>query len=139
MKTIKDYLRENGDFKCDLGNRTEVGFALAEDNIIMMVDTGVATDIYKLEIGRDVQDVLYDDYNIEIRFCEECGKPFDAGFTAGDGEWYCCEDCFESVMDRDYGKGKWRATEEEGEYGGFYEYLDNNRWEDTAIFYTEWY
>jgi hypothetical protein len=85
----------------------------------------------------DLQDML-DEFGLEIRFCEECGKPYDAGFIAGDGDWYCCHECFESIMDRDYGKGKWRATDEEGDRGGFYEYLDGDEWEDTGIFYTEW-
>ena len=42
-------------------------------------------------------------------------------------------------MDEDYGKGKWRASDEEGEYEGWYEYLnEDGEWEDTGVFYTEW-
>ena len=42
-------------------------------------------------------------------------------------------------MNKAYGKGKWRGTDEEGYYGGFYEYLqDDGEWEDTGVFYTEW-
>lgn len=138
MKTIKDYLEKNGSFKTYLKDR-EVGFTLCEDYIIVEVDTGVAADIYELKEEMEIQDMLYDNYNVEVRFCEECGKPFDAGFTAENGDWYCCEDCFEPTMNRDYGKGKWRASDGEGYYGGFYEYLDGDEWEDTGIFYTEWY
>lgn len=140
MKTIKDYLEKNGSFKTYLKDR-EVGFTLCEDYIIVEVDDRVAADIYELKTEMEIQDMLYDNYDIEVRFCEECGKPFDAGFTAGNGDWYCCEECFELVMDRDYGKGNWRPTNDEGEYGGFYEYLSDYycEWEDTGIFYTEWY
>lgn len=140
MKTIKDYLEKNGSFKTYLKDR-EVGFTLCEDYIIVEVDDRVAADIYELKTEMEIQDMLYDNYDIEVRFCEECGKPFDAGFTAGNGDWYCCEDCFEPVMNRDYGEGNWRPTDDEGYYGGFYEYLSdyNCEWEDTGIFYTEWY
>lgn len=137
MKTIKDYLEKNGSFKTYLKDR-EVGFMLCEDYIIVEVEDKVAADIYELKTERDIQDMLYDNYDVEVRFCDECGKPYDAGFMAGDGEWYCCEDCFNEVMDRDYGKGKWRASDGEGYYGGWYEYLDGDEWEDTGIFYTEW-
>lgn len=75
---------------------------------------------------------------MEIRFCEECGKPYDRGFTAENGDWYCCEECFESTMDRDYGRGNWRAAKEEGAYGGWYETLRDGRWEDTGIYWTDW-
>ena len=87
----------------------------------------------------DIQDILYEEYGVEIRFCDKCGKPYDAGYMAGDGEWYSCEECFESVMDGYFGKGKWQPSEEEGRYGGYYEYLnDDGEWEDTGAFYTEW-
>jgi hypothetical protein len=41
-------------------------------------------------------------------------------------------------MDKKYGKGQWRSTDEPGEYDGFYEAFENGMWEDTGIFYTEW-
>ena len=42
-------------------------------------------------------------------------------------------------MNKDYGEGKWRATEKEGIYGGLYERLnDGDEWEDTGIYWTEW-
>jgi hypothetical protein len=94
------------------------------------------TEIYGAE--EFIEDVL-SAHKIEVRFCEECGKPYDAGYIAGDGDWYCCEDCFEGVMNRDYGEGKWRGTDEEGYYGGYYEHLeDDGEWEDTGIYWTEW-
>lgn len=138
MKTIKDYLEKNGSFKTHLKDR-EVGFTLCEDYIIVEVEGRVAADIYELKTQRDIQDMLYDNYDVEVRFCEKCGKPFDAGFMMDGGFWYSCEECFEEVMNKKYGKGKWRPTSEEGYYGGFYEHLDGDEWEDTGIFYTEWY
>jgi hypothetical protein len=61
------------------------------------------------------------------------------GFMVDGGTWYCCTDCFEQTMNNDYGINNWRSTEEEGIYGGYYEHLNNdNEWEDTGIFYTEW-
>lgn len=135
MKRLIDYL-ENKNFEGQIGEYN-IEIFLHEGKIKLLCDH----DEYDIESNRpeyEIQDILYDNYNTEIRFCDECGKPYDAGFMAGDGEWYCCEDCFEPVMNRDYGEGKWRATDEEGCHGGFYEYLDGNEWEDTGIFYTEW-
>lgn len=89
--------------------------------------------------NNDIQDFLYDNFGIEVRFCEECGKPYNAGFITNDGDWYCCQECFTDAMDKQYGKGKWKASDEEGVYGGWYEHLnDEGAWEDTGTFYTEW-
>lgn len=75
-----------------------------------------------------------------IRFCDVCGKPMQQGYMSDDGGYHSCEDCFDDDMNKSYGKGKWRATEEAGEYGGFYEAVNHHgEWEDTSIFYTEWY
>lgn len=135
MKTIKDYLEKNGSFVEYIGGK-DFGFALVGGYIIVEVDNG---DVYELKTESEIQITLYDNYGIEIRFCEECGIPFDAGFMMDGGFWYSCEECFEEAMNKKYGKGKWRPTSEEGYYGGFYEYFDGNEWEDTGIFYTEWY
>jgi hypothetical protein len=75
----------------------------------------------------------------EERYCETCGENMTSGYTAGNGEWYCCADCFERTMNADYGVGKWRTAICQGEYGGYYEYLNKDgEWEDTGIYYTEW-
>ena len=140
MKSIVNYLKENGPFKGYIGKH-EVMLEIIPDCIIMTVDE----EKYNIDISNEwvaqstIQDMLYEFDKTEVRFCEECGKPYDCGFMAGDGDWYCCEDCFEDAMNKAYGKGKWRGTEEEGYYGGFYEYLqDDGEWEDTGVFYTEW-
>ena len=140
MKTIIDYLKTKGKFEgcfsqhdivIDL-NDNEVLLWCDEDKwLININDTDCA-------IEHEIQDILDENYQTEIRFCEECGKPMDKGYIAGDGDWYCCEDCFESAMNATYGKGKWKATKEEGYYGGFYAYFDGKEWEDTSVFWTSW-
>lgn len=139
MKDILCYLSANKKFEGAIGN-ANVRIELFEDLVVVTCNSHIHT----FKIGNvnnanyAIQDIL-EKYKIEVRFCEECGKPYDSGFIAGDGDWYCCEECFEGAMNRDYGEGKWRATNKEGAYGGFYEYLnDGDEWEDTGIFWTEW-
>jgi hypothetical protein len=140
MKDVVDYLKKHKQYKHDVMGRD---FELELDgNVITLRFHGHEWWIaVKPNENPEyvIQDILEDEYKIEIRFCEECGKPFDAGFMAGDGDWYCCEECFESSMDESYGKGNWRGTDEEGVCGGFYEHLNDDEWLDTGVFYTEWY
>lgn len=134
----------------DLKNALEVqGYPVTENNVAKlyslcthhfftdcMIERGWEY-IYD-QIGGDGWDE-YDDDEDYIRHCNCCNAPLSNGFMVEGGWWYCCEDCFNSVMDKDYGQGKWRATEKEGECGGFYEYLDDDReWKDTGIFWTQW-
>lgn len=143
METIVDYLKEHGKYEHDFEGRAFELELIEEDDKILLGCNGEWTIINAEQKGwfieRDISEILEDNYGIQIRFCEECGKPFDAGFIAGDGDWYCCEDCFDNAMDTTYGKDKWRPSENEGEYGGWYESLDGDVWEDTSIYYTEWY
>ena len=135
MKRLVDYLKKEN-FDGQIGEYN-VEIILHNNKIILLCDH----DEYYIESNApeyEIQDILYDDYGTEIRFCDECGKPYDAGYIAGDGEYYCCEECFEPMMNRDYGEGKWRGTDEEGRYGGLYEYLDGDKWDDTGLYYTEW-
>ena len=141
MKTIVDFLKENKYTDGEIYKVGDVSFTTCEDSIVLICngDKWAIPQSYKYGINDKIQSLLYNDYDIEMRYCDECGKPYDAGFMGGDGEWYCCEDCFEPMMDRNFGKGKWRPTEKEGRYGGYYEYLtDSGKWEDTGAFYTEW-
>lgn len=78
----------------------------------------------------------------ETRLCEICGKPVHAGMTDDCGSFYVHEECFKEYMDRIFGEGKWRETEDDGE-GGFYEaYYESLKgektWHGTSIYYTEW-
>jgi hypothetical protein len=141
MKTVVDYLKEHGKYEHDFKGRA-FNLELIGERILLTRENGkehvIDANQKGWDIEIDIQNILEHD-KIEIRFCEECGKPFDAGFIAGDGDWYCCGSCFDDAMDKTYGEGKWRPTDEEGEYGGFYESFDGNVWEDTSIYYTEWY
>jgi hypothetical protein len=139
MKNVIDYLIENKKFEGIIGN-ANIKIELCDDVVVIIRDECVHTFRLSDDIVAEyeIQDIL-EANKIEVRFCEICGKPYDKGFTAGNGEWYCCEECFEATMDEDYGKGKWRPSEQEGEYEGWYEYLnEENEWEDTGVFYTEW-
>jgi hypothetical protein len=138
MKTIVDYLKTNKKFEGMIGNAT-IKLEMHEDLLVMTCNTHIHTcRVLDYSYAEELIEDVLADRNIEVRFCEECGKPYDAGYIAGDGDWYCCEDCFYGVMNRDYGEGKWRGTDEEGYYGGYYEYLNGDEWEDTGIYYTEW-
>lgn len=140
MKTVIEYLKEHGKYEHDFEGRA-FELELKEDKILLGCK-GKWMVINAEQEGYIIEDEItefLEDNHIEIRFCEECGKPFDAGFIAGDGDWYCCEECFDGAMDTTYGKGKWRPSEEEGENGGWYESLDGDEWVDTSIYYTEWY
>ena len=139
MKTVFDYLKANKKFEGMIGH-IKLKLKIFEDILVVTRDTYIHT--CKVSDYSEAEEFIGDilaDHKVEVRFCEECGKPYDAGYIAGDGDWYCCEECFHDVMNRDYGEGKWRGTDEEGYFGGFYEYLqDDGEWEDTGIYYTEW-
>lgn len=139
MKTVVDYLKAHGKYKHNIkGCALEI--ELDEDKILLGYNgewVVINAEQKGWMIESDIADIL-EDHNVEIRFCEECGKPFDMGYIAGDGDWYCCKECFNTSMDEYYGKGKWRLTDEEGSRGGFYENFDEDGWIDTGIYYTEW-
>ena len=140
MKTVVDYLQANKKYIHDCQDRY-FELLLEGNQILLNYNDGwavIKTDLEGYEVENVIAEIL-EDHKIEIRFCEECGKPFDAGFIAGDGDWYCCEECFDCAMNITYGEGKWRPSDKEGEYGGWYENLDGDEWVDTAIYYTEWY
>ena len=140
MKTILDYLKTEGRFEGAINNH-DIVIDISGDEVWMFRDeewTFIKIDNGGLDIQIHIQDYLYEFDSTEIRFCEECGKPYDAGFMAGDGDWYCCEDCFDKAMNETYGKGKWKATKVEGPSGGYYACFDGKEWEDTGVFWTSW-
>lgn len=139
METVLDYLKEHKRYEHDVQGRA-FELILKENQILLNYKDGwvvIKTDLEENEIENIITETL-EEHNINIRFCEECGKPFDAGYIAGDGDWYCCEDCFVDAMNKNCGTGKWRPTNNEGQYGGFYEALEEDGWIDTGIYYTEW-
>ena len=148
MKTFADYLKENGTYTLELFKLNQN--TCSWDEVIVSVEM-TDTDYIITHNGEetsfpldmDIQDLLdeylYYKHKLEIRFCEECGRPYDKGYTIDGGFWYCCEDCFNTAMDNRYGIDKWRASQEEGADGGWYEYLNRDGvWEDTGVYYTEW-
>lgn len=141
MKHIVNYLEEHGNkYDHDVLGR-EFTLELDGDNIRLKLNGNewiINTTPMGLHVECEIYDIL-EAHGIDIRICEECGMPMDAGFMIDDGSFYCCENCFETAMDKEYGKGNWRATDEEGYYGGYYEYLDGDTWEDTGIFWTHWF
>lgn len=139
MKTIVDYLKQHKQFTGEIGGY-KLKLKLEYLNIIMEVEDMIycKVNVNRSDVCETLQYLFESITEMEIRFCEKCGKPYDRGFTAEYVDWYCCEECFESTMDRDYGRGNWRAANEEGVYGGWYETLRDGRWEDTGIYWTEW-
>lgn len=72
-----------------------------------------------------------------FRTCMVCGEPMADGMTNLE-DFYAHEgSCFESLMDEWYPEG-WRETDDEGEFGGYYEALYDGKWCDTGVFYTDW-
>lgn len=141
MKGFEDYLIGNGN-KCEIVLKP-CTLTVELYGKYLYITNGNSITSHHVDgwdtIEEIFEDYMEDNHNSEVRFCEECGKPFDAGYMAGDGDWYCCEKCFEQVMNRDYGKDKWRPSVQEGKYGGWYEALnDCDEWEDTSIYWTEW-
>ena len=140
MKTIVDFLKANKYVDGNIYKVGDVEFTTYKNSVMVTYDGNVwAVPQTFNGIEFEIQDILYDTYDVEIRFCEECHRPYDAGYMAGDGDYYCCAECFEPMMNRNYGEGKWKATDEEGYYGGFYACLnDKGKWVDTGFYYTEW-
>lgn len=140
MAMLYDYLEKHKVFIGYFGEDVEVKLELIDDDYILLTFNDKQYYINtELDEHKEVRDILEKE-NIEVRFCETCGKPFNAGYTVDGGWWYCCEDCLEETMNKDYGKGKWKGVSEEGENGGYYKFLnDDNEWEDTGIYYTYWY
>ena len=148
MKTFVNYLRENG--KCTMElfalnqntcswDDVTVSVEMTEAEYVITINTEEAHFPKDMDIEDVLQEYLYYKHKLEVRFCEECGRPYDKGYTIDGGFWYCCEDCFNTAMDSHYGADKWRASQEEGADGGWYEYLnDEGKWEDTGVYYTEW-
>lgn len=74
------------------------------------------------------------------RTCEICEKGINEGFTNMEGEFVVCDKCFKEYMDKIFGIGLWRQTEDDGR-DGFYEYCEpsnKSKYYGTGIFWTQW-
>ena len=70
--------------------------------------------------------------------CSVCNKPIICGcMTNGFGDFYIHEECFESFMDKRYGKHKWMEVEDDGA-GGYYMASLEGKPCGTGICYTEY-
>lgn len=84
----------------------------------------------------------FDKWEEHTRTCDYCGKNYEQGFCAGNGEAYACEECFEHVekaehlvSEHDIPEGfEAHPTDE----GGCYFYLDNGAYEDSGWYWTTW-
>lgn len=84
-----------------------------------------------------------------MKICATCGRPIIYGcYTDDEGSFYThvesdlgYEHCFETYMDRTYGKHRWMelGNGEQDEYGGFYIHTANivGGNEGTGVYYTE--
>ena len=102
MMSIVNYLNEHQKYEHDVMGRAFM-LEMDNNNIVLkvngdewLIESGISAELA-------IQEIL-EEHNIEIRFCEECGKPMDEGFMIDDGSFYSCEECFESVMDNTYGR-----------------------------------
>ena len=153
-KNIIDYLKEHENNRTEFTNtsynhtikefeHTDVTLTLVEYGIHIYID-GELERFVNLDDDCEyiIQDFLFDEYGIDIRFCDHCGCPMQAGYTDDDADFYNCEECFPKDMDERYGKGNWRTYEERNgdcnNMGGYYEYLENGEWRDEPSYYTEW-
>lgn len=78
--------------------------------------------------------------NQEFRICMECGLPMYDGMTNLE-RVYTHEECFKSWMDTNCPDG-WRLNQHEDDErwdGGYYDEVIDGEWQDTGIFYTQWY
>ena len=150
-KSIVDYLKAQKDRRAEYVHSTydnKKGEFVHTEFSLVLVEHGINIyiegDLKKIvSIHSDCEDeimcYLEDEYMIPVRFCGYCGGLMQDGMT---DEWdlYCHEECFENYMDEIYGKGKWRSQEDEepNEEDGYYEHLEDGRWEPLGIYYTEW-
>lgn len=150
-KSIVDYLKLQEDKRAEYVStsydyeekkfiHTEFSLVLVEYGIHIYID-GDLRKIVSIhsDCEEEIMCYLEDEYGIPVRFCGYCGGLMQDGMT---DEWdiYSHEECFSKYMDEVYGKGKWRVQEsgEPNEAYGYYECLEDGKWEPLGIYYTEW-
>lgn len=138
MERLIKFLQTQPDFRFEMED--DVTFTLvSEDKVQLSTPKGniVSDDLYVLRDWSEKEDHFF-----EFRLCNKCGKPIRELFTDCN-DFYCCEEHFETYMNEMYGIGSWKSNGEdengfplEGECGGYYQYLENDTWNDTGIFWT---
>lgn len=73
-----------------------------------------------------------------VRYCAMCGKKMVDGMTDL-MDFYVHEECFPAAMDKEYGPGNWIGYDEPNSEDGYYSVQIDGKWEETGIFYTDWY
>lgn len=147
MKSFWDYINDNG----GMVEVTVVG-KFGRPDIQITVKAMHERDsirVYSRDgrlIARDEDELceyFYNNFDIEIRFCDYCGGIMQEGYTDDDGDFHTHVECFPKDMDERYGKGNWREIPdgECNDLGGFYEYRESadSEWEPEPSYYTEWY
>ena len=152
-KNIIDYLKIQKDNKETFEDVRHNGKEFVHTDVTLeLVEYGIHLYVNRelekfINLDDDCEDeimtCLYDEYGIEVRFCDYCGCPMQVGYTDDGGDFYNCEDCFPKDMDERYGKGNWREYDDEdgdcNELDGYYEYLEDGEWQPEPSYYTEWY
>lgn len=120
---VKDFVKQQPNHEYDMGR---IKFFINSDNELAMEfedgDIYSSDDIYDME-------TYAEDKGADFRFCTECGRPFDYGYT---NEYvYYCEECRDEMVKN----GELTVVDDDGD-GGYY--LDKDG-KGTGIFYTEWF
>lgn len=78
------------------------------------------------------------------RICPICGRTVNAGMTDEDWSFFVHDgECFETYMDRQFGKHKWMELGKDAtdEFGGYYLLSTDHNEQGfcgSGIYYTEW-
>lgn len=146
MKRIADFMRELGDDSFELPYTDGYVSVFNRNGKMCAEGKNEVKDIevkFAFKDENELQDMCEEVLGFEIRFCDYCGCPFNAGYTDDDADFYNCEECFEKDMDERYGKGNWRPYEDEdGDCnckGGYYECFIDGKWQPEPSYYTEWF
>lgn len=145
-KTFMEFMKEIGTQKHELNYPNGYIIVFNKDNKMFVEGKNEKLDIeitFEFEDEEDFQDKCEEMLNFEVRFCDICGRPMNVGYTDDGADFYNCCNCFEKDMDERYGKGNWRMYEsDDGKcnyLGGYYEYLEDDRWVADSSYYTEWF
>lgn len=145
MKTLTNFMNELGSKRFELDYPDGYIEVFNSNGKMYAEGKNFKDDIVVTFAFEDQDDLLEKCESIlgfEVRFCDYCGCPFNAGYTDDDADFYNCEECFPKDMDERYGKGNWRAYDDDGDcnyMGGYYEFYRDGEWQSEPSYYTEWF